>query len=143
MLGFAPLSANPLASAASVLIAVTGAMGATGTITISGSANATPRVYTAMTGTGTLTFSGAGLMGLKLPMTALGGPAFGGSGFLMTEVYTSALGPITFGGSPLLRVAGRPLVFTALPSSFQFRADGADFAFVSQTATFHFRGVPE
>lgn len=122
MLGFAPLAALPLAAVSpSVLVAVEEALSATGAITFAGSAST----------------------GLKTPLTATGGLAFAGSGFLITEVYRSGTGAITFGGSPLLRVAGKPWIFTALSESFQFRADGADFTHTAQTVSFDFRGVPE
>jgi hypothetical protein len=122
VLGFAPLAALPLAAVQPALIvAVEEQLSATGAITFGGSANA----------------------GAIAHLSATGGLTFGGSGFLLTEVYRSATGSITFGGSPLLRVAGKPWVFTALTESFQFRADGADFTVTAQTVSFDFRGVPE
>jgi hypothetical protein len=122
VLGFAPLAALPLASLAiAPLVAVEEQLAATGAITFGGSASA----------------------GAKTPMSATGGLTFAGSPFLSAYAHRSATGGITFGGSALLRVAGRPLVFTALPESFQFRADGADFGFVTLTTSYDFRGVPE
>lgn len=122
MLGFAPLAALPLAAVQPVTLVA---------------------IEEALTATGAITFAGSASTGLKTPMTATGAVTFGGSGFLITEVYRSATGAITFGGSPLLRVAGRPLVFTALTESFQFRADGADFTHTALSVSFDFRGVPE
>lgn len=120
MLGFAPLAALPLASV-NALVLVELALAATGGITFAGSANT----------------------GVKTPMVATGGLTFGGSAFATIEIYTGATGGLTFAGSPLLTLAGRPLVFSAVPQPFVFRADGADMQFVAQSVTFHFRGVPE
>jgi hypothetical protein len=120
VLGFAPLAALPLAAGQPALIVAVGEQ---------------------LSATGAITFGGSASAGAKTPMTATGTITFAGSGFLLTEVYRSATGSITFAGSPMLRVAGKPLVFTALPDSFQFRADGADYTVTALTLTFDFRGA--
>jgi hypothetical protein len=122
MLGFAPLAALPLAAVQPALILA---------------------VEEQLSGTGAITFAGSASAGAVTPMTATGVLTFAGSGFLITEVYRSATGAITFAGNPLLRVAGKPWIFTALTDAFQFRADGADFTVTAQTVSFDFRGVPE
>jgi hypothetical protein len=140
VLGFAPLAAMPLASTGSLLVLVAAPMSGTGAITFAGTANASPKFYEAMTATGALTFSGSGNMGLKLPMTATGAISLNGSGAMRIEVYTSASGLLQFAGSPFLRVAGKPVAFSALTESFQFRADGADFTHNAPAVSYTFRG---
>lgn len=114
MLGFAPLAALP-----------------PGFIAIAAQASAS----------GGIVFSGSAFIGAVTPMAATGGITFGGSAFVTTHVYRSATGAISFGGSPLLTVAGKPLVFAAIPQAFVFRADGADYAMTAVRAAFDFRGT--
>ena len=121
MLGFAPLAAIPLASAGAALAPI----------------------ELTLTATGGITFAGSATMGAVTPMTATGGLTFGGSATPLVKVYTGATGGLTFAGSPLLRLAGRPIEFCAVPQPFVFRADGADMQFVAQSVTFDFRGVSE
>lgn len=118
MLGFAPLGALPL-GAATALITVSAPMAATGAITFGGSANA----------------------GAKTFLSATGGFVFSGTATPRIEVYRSATGAIQFAGDPLLRVAGKPLVFTALPQSFTFRAEQSLLTFTAVPQSFTFRGV--
>lgn len=143
MLGFHPLAASPLASTSAILIAVSGPMSATGGLAFGGSPSAFPR--TRISATGGISFGGDPHLSAAFyqSISASGGLTFSGSGFLTTEVYRSATGGLTFNGAPLLKVAGRPLVFTALSESFDFRADGADYSHTALTVSFDFRGVPE
>ncbi len=118
MLGAMPIASMPIAAARS-LVAVQALLAATGGLTFGGSAAAGARVH----------------------LSASGGLMFGGSAFLSAKAYRSATGGITFGGSPLLTVAGKPVVFTAAPQSFEFRTEQLSPEFVSLTASFDFRGI--
>lgn len=119
MLGFAPLASIPLGAVGAALILVSAPMTATGAITFGGSANA----------------------GAKTFLSASGSLIFSGSAAPRIEVYRSATGAIQFAGDPNLRVAGKPLVFTALPDSFTFRAEQSLHTFTAVPQSFTFRGV--
>lgn len=119
MLGFAPLSAAPISGAVFSLVSIPAEMSATGGITFGGSAR----------------------IGAFQPMSARGGLSFGGSPNLFVNQAISASGGITFGGHPVLRVAGKPLIFTAIPMSFTFRAPPESYKFKAASEQFTFRGV--
>lgn len=110
MLGFAPLAAIPLAASAAISSATPTTMSATGGITFGGSANLE--------------------VGGRLVLSATGGITFGGSAVPLVNIYRSTAGAsIQFGGSPLLRLAGRPIVITAMPDSMIVRAEKVSFEF--------------
>lgn len=118
MLGFAPIGSAPIASVLGGLTTVSEALSASGGITFGGSAG----------------------LGLVAPLSSSGGLVFGGAPSLFTDVYTGSSGGLTFGGSPLLRVAGKPYLFNAVPEAFVFRADKVAFEFHSLPDRFLFRG---
>jgi len=140
-MSFAPLGAAPLASVLDALSAVQALASATGGITFGGTASTTPKLH--MSAAGGVTFAGAAALtaGQVAQLEASGGISFGGSAVPTIRFYATATGAIVLGGLPVLRVAGKPLKFYALPDSFTFRAERAGYAFKALPQSFTFRGV--
>lgn len=120
MLGLAPLAAIPLGSAFNL-----------------------EGISEQMAATGGFTFGGSGNVGAIRRMSASGGISFGGSPFITMEFLASASGGLSFGGSPLLRVAGRPIIITAMYDNFTIRTMGEDWSPVALNDNLTVRGVPE
>lgn len=120
MLGFAPLAAIPL-----------------------GSVQSFTATLEQMSATGAITFAGTGNIGAVRRMSASGGLTFSGSPFITVQVLSSASGSIAFGGSPNLRVAGRPIIITALYDNFTVRAMPEEWEVTALPQSFTVRGVPE
>ncbi len=120
MLGFAPLSAISVASVLSFTA-----------------------MLEQMSATGAITFAGSGNIGAVRRMSATGGIVFSGSPFITMRFMASASGAITFGGSPNLRVAGRPIIITALYDNFTIRTMDENWSPVALPQRFTVRGVPE
>lgn len=141
MLGFAPLAANPLASAGSALTSVLTGIAATGGITFGGSPSMDSALYVEITSTGGISFAGAPAISSGRPLNATGGIRFAGSPVWTALAYKSSTGGITFNGSPFLSVAGKPLIIAAVPQSFTVRADMVTFTAKAQPDNLTFRGV--
>lgn len=120
MLGFGPLGSRPISGSPYRLIAITAAISATCTLTFSGSAS-------------------TGLISYISSTVSL---TFGGSARWSSLNSISATATLTFDGSARLRVAGRPIVFTAIPDSWNFRAQVEDWTLTALNDNFVFRGVP-
>lgn len=119
MLGISPLAGAPLAgrSALITLVAVT------------------------LSATGSITFGGSAVGNVRTPISATGGLTLGGSATPTITVYKTVTGGITFGADADLTLAGKPLVFNAIPRVFTFRSDGRDFTFKAVPRVFTFRGA--
>lgn len=83
---------------------------------------------------GSITFGGnAGLSAGGSILLETSGPIrLGGSATAIIDIYTSSMGTqIRFGGHPLLRLAGRPIVITALPESMTVSAEKVSYDFTA------------
>lgn len=147
MLGFAPLAALPLAAAPNgltplyvnlsthglgqpigLLLSLTRANA--GGIVFGGQGSLSGGLFGSARGG--LTFGGSANLsvGASLPMVASGGITFSGSATPLINIYRSTQGiSIRFNGNPDLRLAGRPIVITALPDSMIVRAEKVSFDF--------------
>ncbi len=141
MLGLTPLAAVPLAAPFGGLVTVAQTTTASGGITFGGSPVWGARL--AMGSTGGIAFGGSPVVSQGYAIAATGGLRFAGSPVWSVTVAIGATGSITFNGSPLLRIAGKPIIITALPDSYTFRADQVRFDFTGLPQSFTFRGVPE
>lgn len=119
MLGFAPVSARSISAGPFGLIGYTAAMLATGTLTFSGSARW--GAFMAGTATGRLTFSGSAVWS--------------------SLNILSGTGTVTFGGNGLLKVAGRPIVFYAIPERLTFVSTPERLTFNARADNFTFKGM--
>lgn len=98
--------------------------------------------YTAaMAATGALTFSGSAVWGAYMRASATGTLIFGGSAAWATRNALAASGALTVGGNALLRVAGRPFVFYAIPERLTFTGIPDRYSFTGQASNYNFRGM--
>lgn len=119
MLGFSAVSSRPISAGPFALIGYAAAMLATGT----------------------LTFSGSAKWGAFLHGHATGRLTFSGSGRWTTLNALSGTGHLTFGGAALLRIAGNPIVFYAVPERLSFVSTPERLTFTAQSNNFIFRGM--
>lgn len=119
MLGFSPVSSRP----------------------ISGSPFSLILVLSAITATGALTFSGSARWGAFLNAHATGRLIFSGSGRWSSRNALSSTGTLTFNGSGLLQVAGKPIVFYAVPERLSFVSTSERLTFNARPDNFTFRGM--
>lgn len=119
MLGFAPISARPISGGAFGLIATTALI----------------------TATGALAFSGSARWGSFIAAHATGSLAFNGSARWTTRNALSATTGLVFGGDGILRVAGRPVVFYAIPERLTFNGLPERYSFTAKADNFTFRGM--
>ncbi len=98
-------------------------------------------IAAAITATGALTFSGSARWGAFLSAHATGQIIFGGSAEWTTLNALSAAGNITFGGNALLKVAGRPVIFYAIPDRHTFNGVAERYSFTAKADNFTFRGM--
>ncbi len=98
-------------------------------------------IAAAITATGALTFSGSARWGSFLSGHATGQFIFGGSARWTTLNPQSATGLLTFGGNALLQVAGRPIVFYAIPDRHTFVGVPERYSFTAKADNFTFRGM--
>lgn len=119
MLGFGPISSRSISGSPFSLIAVTMAISATGAITFDGTADT--KLYQNIAATGSITFGGAATWYCYYNQIATGG--------------------ITFSGSALLRVIGRPFVFTAIPERLTFTGNADRYTFAARADNYTFRGM--
>lgn len=119
MLGLAPISARP----------------------ISGGTFGLVNVPSAITATGTLTFAGSARWGAFLAAHATGLLRFSGSARWSSLNAISASATLTFAGSALLKVAGRPIVFYAVPERLTFTGLSDRLSFTAKADNFTFRGM--
>lgn len=119
MLGFGPISSRSISGGPFSLVAV-------------------PAALIAAT---TVTFAVDGRAGLYLPAAATFGLAFDVSAPLSTLQAISGSSSITFGGSFNLRVAGKPIIISAVPISFTVRAPPESYTLKAMSEQFTVRGV--
>ena len=139
MLGFAPLSANPLAALTAVLATVSSPITSTGGIVFAGSP--VSGSSTIIEATGGITLAGSPSVAIGRAITATGGISLSGSPVWTSLNAQRTTGGITFNGSPTLRAAGKPLQVNAVPQSFIVSADLADFTLIAPHQPFTLRGV--
>lgn len=119
MLGIGPISSRGISGSPFKLVVVAAAMSATGAITFSGAADT--KLYQNIAATGSITF--------------------GGTATWYCYYNQVATGAITFSGSALLRVIGRPFVFTAIPERLTFTGNSDRYTFVAKADNYTFRGM--
>ena len=119
MLGFGPISSAPISGSSFSLIAIPAALVAAATIT----------------------FGGSGRIGAITPIRANVSFAFAGAPVLYVNQAISGAASITFGGTPNLRVAGKPIIISAIPVSYTVRAMPGSYTLKAMSEQFTVRGV--
>lgn len=139
MLGFHPIASAPIASQTDVLVTVAGSMAASGGIAFTGTI--IWGQFATIEAFGTITLSGTADVSIGTSIEATGGLTFGGSPVWSSLNALGTTGGITFGGHPRLRVAGRPIIISAVPGKYEVRADMAVFEITAVTDRYTVRGV--
>ena len=119
MLGFSPISSQPISGGPFSLIAVPQQMSASGGIT----------------------FGGTGHWGLIFRPSARGGITFSGSANRIVKYFRTASGlAIAFSGTGHLTLAGKPIRFVAAGQNYDFKAQRSNYRFQAQRISYTFRG---
>lgn len=139
MLGFHPIASAPVASQFDVLVTVASPITASGGMSFSGTF-VWGQIAT-IEALGGLTFGGTADISSGVSISATGGISFGGSPVWTSLNALGSSGGIVFGGHPRLRVAGKPIIITAVPSSYKVRADLAAYDIAAVPQSFTLRGV--
>jgi hypothetical protein len=119
MLGFSAISARPISGGAFALVGYAAAIAATGAITFSGSAQ----------------------WGAFLNASATGRLSFSGSAVWSSLNALTSTGSLTVDGAALLQLAGRPIVFYAIPERLTFVATADRLTFNARADNFTFKGM--
>jgi hypothetical protein len=88
-----------------------------------------------------ITFSITARAGAFIPMSASVLLAISGTPTLWVDQTLSGSGTLTFGGTPTLRVAGKPIILSAVPVSYTLRAPPSSYTLKSDSHQFTVRGV--
>lgn len=95
----------------------------------------------ALSATAALTFGGTATWGAILHGSATARIIFSGSATWSSLNALSSSTGITFGGSGLLRLAGHPLVFYAVPERLTFVGLAEKYEITARADNFSFRGM--
>lgn len=68
---------------------------------------------------------------------------FGGYARPRARIHRAASGTIQFAGRAEATISKAGIVFTAIPESFEFRAEKISYDFTAMPQSFTFRGKPE
>jgi hypothetical protein len=117
--GFGPLSYTSVSGPAFKLIAVPLALAATASFEFAVSARA----------------------GFYSSMAARIGITFDGSPFITIRQHIGAIISFGFDGNPNLRLAGKPIIISAVPTSYTVRATNVTYALKALPEQFTLRGV--
>lgn len=119
MLGFSAVSARPISGGPFSLIGYAAAI----------------------TASVAITFSGTATWGAFLHGSATVRMSFGGSAIWSSLNALTTTGGLTFSGSGPLRLAGKPLVFYAMPERLTFAGLPDRYSFTAKADNYTFRGM--
>jgi hypothetical protein len=108
---------------------------------ISGSPFKLVAVPLALAATATVSFAVNGRVGVFSQLHASIGVAFAVSAQLFVNQALSGTATITFGGTSLLRIAGKPIILSAIPVSYTLRASPDSYTLKAAPEPFMVRGV--
>lgn len=119
MLGFSPISSRAISGSPFSLVATTALLA----------------------GSASLTFTASATWGARVRMAGSASLSFAVSGTWTTLNAMSGATSISFTGAGLLKLAGRPIVFYAVPDRHSFIATAERPTFTARPDNFTFRGM--